>query len=204
VKTDQRQGFLGLASFLTQTSFPGRTSPTLRGVWVLSELLCDPPPAPPANVPDLNASAPADMNQPSGSENVRVRLEKHRANPACAACHQILDPMGLGLERFDGIGRYRETYGNGDPIVPDGVLPDGTPFSGAQELGALLSKDPRFSACVANQMFTYGLGREIENFDAPTMRSVTAGWAKRGLTFKNLMKEVVLSDAFRFRRGEPQ
>jgi hypothetical protein len=204
VKTDPRQGFLGLASFLTQTSFPSRTSPTLRGVWVLSELLCDPPPAPPPNVPDLNESAPADMNQPSGSENVRVRLEKHRTNPACAACHSFLDPIGLGLERFDGIGRYRETYGNGDPIAPDGVLPDGTPFAGAQELGALVGKDPRFGACVAKKMFTYALGREIEDFDAVAIQGVTAKWAHRGLTLKNLMKEVVLSDAFRFRRGEPE
>jgi Protein of unknown function (DUF1592)/Protein of unknown function (DUF1588)/Protein of unknown function (DUF1585)/Protein of unknown function (DUF1595)/Protein of unknown function (DUF1587) len=204
VATDQRQGFLGLSSFLTQTSFPGRTSPTLRGVWVLSELLCDPPPAPPPTVPDLNESAPADMNQPSGSENVRVRLEKHRTNPACAACHQTLDPMGLGLERFDGIGHYRETYGNGDPIAPDGVLPDGTTFSGARELSQLLAKDSRFPPCVASKMFTYALGREIENFDAVAIQDLIGKWTARGVTFRNLMKEVVLSDAFRLRRGESQ
>jgi hypothetical protein len=204
VTTDQRRGFLGLSSFLTLTSVPSRTSPTTRGAWLLSELLCSPPPPPPPNVPDLNASAEPDAgSQPSGTENVRVRLEKHRAAPACAACHNSFDPIGLGLERFDGIGRYREAYGNGDPIVPTGELPDKTTFAGALDLGALLAKDPRFSVCAASKMFTYAMGREIENYDAVVMQNLTGKWAARGLTLKNLIKEVVLSDAFRFRRGEP-
>jgi hypothetical protein len=205
VTTDQRQGFLGLASFLTETSFPSRTSPTLRGEWVLSELLCDPPPPPPPQVPKLDETAdPTAMNQAPGAINVRARLEAHRAAPACAACHKMLDPIGLGLERYDGIGRYRDTYPNGDTIMPDGQLPDGTKFSGPQQLGALIGKDPRFPSCVSSKLFTYALGREIEDYDAPTVDALHAKWAARGPTIRNLMKEVVLADAFRFRRGEAE
>jgi hypothetical protein len=205
VTTDQRKGFFGLASFLTQTSFPSRTSPTLRGAWVLSELLCSPPPPPPNNVPKLDQSAtPAEMNQPAGTENVKQRLERHRADPICAGCHRILDPIGLGLERFDGIGRYREAYGNGDAIDPAGMLPDGTAFAGADQLGQLIGQDPRFPACVTTKLFTYALGRDVEAFDAASLQKLQTSWAARGPTIRNLMKEVVLSNAFRFRRGEAQ
>lgn len=203
--TDTRRGFLGLASFLTHTSFPSRTSPTLRGVWVISELLCSPPPPPPNDVPMLESSAtPAEMTQPAGTENVKARLDRHRADPACAACHKILDPIGLGLERYDGIGRYRDKYGNGDPIDPAGVLPDGTPFAGPEQLGDLVGKDPRFSACVTSKVFTYALGREVEASDLAPLKALEGRWTTRGQNFRNLLKEVVLSDAFRFRRGEAQ
>jgi Protein of unknown function (DUF1592)/Protein of unknown function (DUF1588)/Protein of unknown function (DUF1585)/Protein of unknown function (DUF1595)/Protein of unknown function (DUF1587) len=202
---DQRRGFLGLASFLTQTSFPSRTAPTLRGAWVLSELLCSPPPPPPAMVPKLDESAvPAEMNQAPGSENVAARLARHRTDPSCAVCHQLLDPMGLGLERFDGIGRYRESYGNGDTIDPAGVLPDGTTFSGALELGTILAKDPRFTACAAKKLYTYALGREVDDYDAPMLQGLQRRWDARGLNFRNLIKEIVRTDAFRQRRGEPE
>ncbi len=205
VTTDKRVGFLGLASFLTQTSFPSRTSPTKRGEWALTELLCSPPPPPPAVIPKLEESAdPSEANQAAGAENVRARLEKHRSNPACAACHSTLDPIGLGLERYDGIGRYREAYANGDAIAPNGELPGGLPFAGPEELGALLAKDPRFTACAASKLYTYALGREIDAIDAAPMQQLNSKWAARGLTLRNLMKEVVRSDAFRFRHGEPE
>jgi len=139
---------------------------------------------------------------PTGSENVRLRLERHRKSPSCSACHNSLDPMGLGLERFDGIGRYRESYPNGDVIAPEGLMPDGTPFAGPQELGALIGKDPRFTACVTSKLFSYALGRDSEAFDKPSLERVNGKWAARGLTLKQLIKEVVLSDAFRMRRGE--
>ncbi|HXK17082.1 MAG TPA: DUF1592 domain-containing protein, partial [Polyangiaceae bacterium] len=203
VTTDQRKGFFGLASFLTQTSFPSRTSPTLRGAWVLSELLCSPPPPPPNNVPKLDQSAtPAEMAQPAGTENVKARLERHRADPTCNACHKQLDPIGLGLERFDGIGRYREAYGNGDPIDPAGMLPDGTPFAGPDQLGVLIGQDARFPACIESKLYTYALGRDVEAYDTASLMKLQANWTTRGLNIRNLMKEVVLSSAFRARRGE--
>ena len=205
VTTDQRKGFFGLASFLTHTSFPSRTSPTLRGAWVLSELLCSPPPPPPNDIPKLDESAtPDEMAEAPGTENVKQRLERHRTEAACAACHRILDPIGLGLERFDGIGRYREAYGNGDAIDPAGMLPDGTAFAGTDQLGELIGKDPRFATCVASKLYTYALGREVETYDAALLTKLQADWTTRGLTIRNLMKEVVLSNAFRFRRGEAQ
>ncbi len=205
ITTDKRVGFLGLASFLTQTSFPSRTSPTLRGAWSLTELLCSPPPPPPPVIPKLEDSAdPSDASKPAGSENVRVRLEKHRADPGCAACHSTLDPIGLGLERYDGIGRYREAYPNGDAIAPNGELPGGVAFSGPEELGGLLAKDPRFTACAASKLYTYALGREADTIDAAPLQQLNSKWAARGLTFRNLMKQVVLSDAFRLRHGEPE
>ncbi len=103
-----------------------------------------------------------------------------------------------------GIGRYREAYGNGDVIALEGLMPNGTPYAGPGELGALVGQDPRFSACVASKMYVYALGREIEAFDQPTTSALQTKWAARGLTLKNLMKEVVVSDAFRFRRGEAE
>ncbi len=201
--TDQRKGFLGLGSFLTHTSFPSRTSPTLRGVWVISELLCSPPAPPPPMVPELADSAtPDEAGEADGAENVRERLERHRSDPACAGCHTMLDPIGLGLETFDGIGRYRTTYGNGEIIDASGMLPDGTTFNGPNELATILAADARFGACMANKLFTYALGRDVEAYDTPSLDAIKADWATRGMNIRNLMKAIVVSDAFRFRRGE--
>jgi len=204
VSSDQRRGFLGLAAFLTHTSVPSRTSPTLRGAWILGELWCSPPPPPPPEVPQLEEAAEPDAMEAAGSENVRERLDRHRADPACYGCHAQFDPMGLGLERYDGIGRYRETYPNGDVIASDGTMPDGTPFAGPEELGALIGQDPRFAACAASKLFTYALGRDIEDSDRIILEQLGQRWAARGPTFRNLLKEIVLSEAFRFRRGEPE
>ncbi|HVJ19651.1 MAG TPA: DUF1592 domain-containing protein [Polyangiaceae bacterium] len=203
VPSDQRRGFLGLSAFLTQTSFPSRSSPTLRGVWVISELLCSPPAPPPATVPELADSAtPDEAGEADGAENVRERLERHRADPACAGCHAMLDPIGLGLENFDGIGRYRNTYGNGEPINPAGMLPDGTNFNGPDDLATILATDPRFGTCLTSKLFTYALGRDVETYDTPSLDKIAMGWASRGQNIRNLVKEIVVSDAFRYRRGE--
>lgn len=203
VTSDQRRGFLGLASFLTHTSTPSRTSPTTRGAWVLGELLCAPPPPPPPDVPKLDDSADPMSMEAVGAQNVRERLEKHRqTGTTCNTCHSLFDPMGLGLERYDGVGRYREAYPNGDAIAPEGTMPDGTVFTSPQELGALIGQDPRFLSCVSKQLFIYALGREIENYDSGTLQKLQTDWLARGATLRNLMKQVVASDAFRFRRGE--
>jgi hypothetical protein len=196
---DTRRGFLGLSSFLTMTSYSYRTAPTLRGKWVLENLLCQDVPPPPANVPKLDMSMDSTAAQ---SENVRVRLEAHRANPQCASCHKILDPIGLGLENFDAIGDYRTTYLNGDAIDASGMLPDGTAFNGLTELTDALSTDKRLTDCVSKKMMTYALSREVGDSDAPYLEQIRSQWTTDGLGLADLLKQIVLNDTFRYRRGE--
>jgi hypothetical protein len=199
--TDQRVGFMGLASFLTFTSFSYRTAPTLRGVWVLENLLCEDIPAPPPDVPkldDANAANPATQSQ-----NVRVRLQAHRAMPSCASCHAILDPIGMGLENFDAIGRYRTSYSNGDPVDSSGMLPDGSAFKSLPELATLLSKDTRLTDCASKKLMTYALSRGIGDSDLPYLNQIRDNWTREGTGLGSLLKQIVMSDTFRFRRGEP-
>jgi hypothetical protein len=197
---DARRGFVGLASFLTLTSYSYRTAPTLRGKWVLENLLCQDIPPPPPNVPKLD-SATADAASLQ-SENVRERLEAHRVDPLCASCHKTLDPIGLGLENFDAIGRYRTSYANGDAIDASGTLPDGTPFVGLAELTEALSKDTRLLDCTAKKMMTYALSREVVASDAMYAEEIQKQWTSEGLGLASLLKQIVLSDPFRYRRGE--
>jgi hypothetical protein len=209
---DGRVGFLGQGHFLTTTSFPGRTSPTLRAVWVLENMLCTHPPQPPPNVPQLEEAmeegAPA--ADPSAIVNVRERLEAHRNNDACRACHESLDPMGLALENFDGIGAYRTAYSNGDAIETGGSFTvfnaDGTttptPFTDVVSLASVLQTDARFPKCVAEKVFTYALGRSPVPADDAYLAQIRSQWATRGLNIRNLLKTVVVNDTFRFSRGE--
>jgi hypothetical protein len=199
---DARRGFLGLASFLTLSSFSYRTAPTLRGKWVLENLLCTEIPPPPADVPQLDDAMadPADL----ASQNVRVRLAAHRTDPTCAGCHRILDPIGLGLERFDGIGAYRERYDNGDTIDASGELPDGATFDGLHSLSQLLAEDPRLLDCTAEKLLTYALGRTLTPGDRPQVEAITQGWREDGLGLWALIERIVLSDLFRMRRGESE
>jgi hypothetical protein len=201
--TDSRVGFMGLASFLSFTSFSYRTAPTLRGKWVLLNLLCQSIPTPPANVPKLDTGAAADPNLQS--QNVSVRLAAHRAAAACAACHKTLDPIGLGLENFDAIGAYRAKYGDGTVIDPAGVLPDGSMFTSVQTLAALLSTGARLNQltdCASEKMMTYALSRALGPLDDPYLAQIRTAWAGQGFGLKALMKDVVLNDTFRFRHGE--
>jgi hypothetical protein len=199
---DTRVGFMGLSSFLTFSSFSYRTAPTLRGKWVLENLLCQDIPAPPANVPKLDdpaATPPAELQ----SENVRVRLEAHRQmEPACNACHTLLDPIGLGLENYDAIGQFRTTYDNGDQIDASGQLPTGETFAGVQQLATILSTDTRLNDCVSDRMMTYALSRELGPSDEPYLAQIRTGWAAGGYGLRGLLKQIVLNDTFRFRRGE--
>jgi hypothetical protein len=198
--TDTRLGFMGLGSFLTLTSFSYRTAPTLRGKWVLETLLCEELPPPPANVPELDANNSPAMAQ---SQNVRARLEEHRKNPDCSSCHDVLDPIGIGLENFDAIGRYRTTYSNGDAIDSSGVLPDKSTFKNLAELAAILSKptDTRLTDCASKTMMTYVLSRATVTTDGPYLDQIRRTW--NGGDLKALLKQMVLNDTFRFRRGEP-
>jgi hypothetical protein len=200
--SDARRGFVGLASFLTMTSYSYRTAPTLRGKWVLSNLLCQDIPPPPPNVPKLDpaTAAPSSLE----SENVRVRLEQHRADPNCASCHKLLDPIGLGLENFDAIGKYRTVYTNGDAVDASGMLPDGTAFDGLAELTNALASDARFVDCVERKLMTYALSREVVVSDTAYVKSIREGWAKGNMGLAALLREIVLSEPFRNRRGEPE
>jgi hypothetical protein len=198
--SDARVGFMGLASFLTFSSFTYRTAPTLRGKWVLENLLCEQMPPPPDAVPKLD---PAGATMMAQSQNVRVRLEAHRAMPECATCHAVLDPIGMGLENFDGIGKYRAKYANGDTIDSSGVMPDKSTFKNLAELTALLSKptDTRMLDCTSKTMMIYTLSRPVVATDDPYLQQIRQTW--NGGNLGALLKQIVANDTFRLRRGEP-
>jgi hypothetical protein len=202
---DTRVGFLGLASFLTFSSFSYRTSPTYRGMWVLHNLLCQTIQPPPLNVPKLDATGVAASDPGLQSQNVRVRLQAHRAQADCAACHSTLDPIGLGLENFDGIGTYRQKYANGDAIDSSGVLPSKETFSTVAELATILSTGEHLTQltdCASQKLMTYALSRSLVAADQPYLAQVRSKWATQGWGLKPLLKDIVLNDTFRNRRGE--
>lgn len=197
---DERRGFLGLAAFLTRTSFSYRTAPTLRGKWILENLLCQEITPPPANVPELD-----DETEPGVDPltlNVRERLARHREDPECASCHVVLDPMGLGLERFDAIGRYRDAYAGGGAIDATGELPSGETFDGLLELSAILARDPRLLSCATEKLMTYALSRALTDADAPYVDAIRAAFVADGASLRTLLEQIVLSEPFRRRRGE--
>lgn len=195
ISDDQRFGFIGLGGFLALSSQAGRTSPTKRGHWILSNLLCTvvPPPPPGAVV----ESAGFDPNK-----NVRETLAEHRTNPSCAGCHDLFDPYGLSLEKFDAIGRHRTTYGDGTAIDDSAQLEDVT-FSGLAGLAKSISQDSRFSECLPEFLLTYGLGRIVTDEDRPYLRAVHKSWMKEEPSIRRLLHALVLSEPFRYRRGNP-
>jgi hypothetical protein len=201
VTSDQRSGFFGLGGFLAISSVDNRTSPTLRGRWVLANLLCTEPPPPPPGVPELTAGAF------DPTKNVAKALEEHRKNPACAGCHQRFDPLGMSLEQFDGIGKFRTTYADGSTIDPTGefpvsnTYPQGWKFVGLKGLADTVSKNPKFSECIAETMFTYGLGRLITDTDRPYLQLVQSTWASGTPTLRRLIHSLVLAETFRYRHG---
>lgn len=183
-----RGGWLGTAGIQMALSYPTRTSPVRRGVWVLTQLLCDEPEPPPADVPGFP--------EPSGeATTVRERLEQHRANPACASCHDDIDPVGLAFEHFDGIGRWRDDE-DGVPIDASGALPDGRAFDGVAELQALLAEDPRTFQCMADRFFTWGHHRAPRTADAPHLAHIVEVFTAGGYTLDALVEGVVTSDSF--------
>ena len=203
-----RVGFMGLGAFLTQSSYSYRTVPTLRGKWVYENLLGESIPAPPAGIPPLDPAQTAATDSMTQDENVRARLLAHRADATCAACHNMLDPIGLGLENFDGIGAYRATYGNGQAIDASGMLPDGTTFNGLAQLSGILSQGARQTemlSFVVHQLMTYALSRPLDlsanGADLPYLTALQQQWAGQGYSFKALLQDVVLSETFRSRHG---
>ena len=188
-----RRGLLGQGSILMVTSHTDRTSPPVRGKWVLENLLGTPPPAPPANVPPLPEKPQRDV---ATVPTMRERMEHHRANPACASCHRIMDPIGLALENFDAVGAWR-TLDESQPIDATATLPDGTRVDGVVSLRAsLASRGDQFVRVVAEKLLTYALGRGVEFDDMPTVRSVVREAAPRKYAFSALVMAIVRSQPF--------
>lgn len=194
---DRRAGVLTHGSVLTATSYANRTAPTIRGKWILQNLLGAPPPAPPPNVPAL---AEADE---SGSErlSVRERLEQHRKNAVCASCHAPMDPLGLALENFDAIGAWR-TVDGASSIDPTAVLPDGVTLDGPASLRAmLLQRGDRFVQTVTEKLLTYALGRGTDYHDAPAIRQIARDASANGSRWSSLIVGIVKSTPFQMRRS---
>jgi hypothetical protein len=194
---DRRRGLLGQASVLTLTSHANRTSPVLRGKWVMEVLLGSPPPPPPPGVPDLDKTAEAKEGR---MLTTRERMEMHRANPQCRSCHQFMDPIGLALDNFDVTGQWRIRE-NGAPLDTRGDFYDGTPVSNPAELRAALLKrpEPLIRTFTANLM-AYALGRRMEYYDGPIIRHITNDAATNNYRFGDIVLGVVSSDAFRAKR----
>ncbi|MCY4028945.1 MAG: DUF1592 domain-containing protein [Acidobacteria bacterium] len=192
-----RRGLLGHGSILTVTSLATRTSPVVRGKWVLENILGTPPPPPPPDVPDL-----PEREAGEAPRSMRARLEAHRANPACSACHARMDPLGFALEHFDAVGKWRDAEG-GVPVDASGALPDGTTFDGLPGLRyVLLGRQDEFVTTVAEKLLTYALGRGIEHYDRPAIRAIVRDAAADGHRWSSLVLGVARSLPFQMRRAE--
>ena len=195
-----RRGLLGQASILTVTSYPNRTSVVQRGKWVLENLLGTPPPPPPADVPEL---------KPEGKDGkplpLRQAMEQHRANAVCAGCHARMDPIGFALENYDAIGRWRSEDA-GSPINVSGRLPDGAQFVGPRQLATLLATNYRddFVSTITEKLLTYALGRGLEYYDQPAVRSITREAAREHYSMTSLVIAIVNSMPFQMRRSSDQ
>jgi hypothetical protein len=191
-----RRGLLGQGSILTVTSYPDRTSPVVRGKWILENLLGVPPPPPPPNVPELSATS-----DQGGTLTIRERLAAHRNNPSCASCHALMDPLGFALENFNAIGQWRTLDDTGAAVDAAGTLPDGTPFAGVAEFRAALENSDLFVMTLAEKLLTYGLGRGLEHYDQPAVREIVRTAAEDDYRFSTLIAAVVQSPPFRLRRS---
>lgn len=195
-----RGGILTLAGVLTVTSYPRRTSPVLRGRWVLDDLLGVPPPPPPPDILQLPENAKGADGKPL---TLRQRVEKHRADPACASCHARMDPIGFGLENFDAIGRWRDTD-EGAPVDSAGVLVSGESFNGPAELKKVIAtaKRDQFIRHLAEKLLAYALGRGIEYYDDAAVTQITDAPVKSDYRSTVLVAEIVKSFPFRYRRND--
>lgn len=191
-----RHGLLGQGSILTVTSAPNRTSPVIRGAWIMDHLLGTPPPPPPPGV-----EANLDVSVPDGGKpvTIRQRLEQHRSDPTCAACHNMMDPIGFALENFDPVGKFRKRS-EGVEVDASGVFWDGTGFEGPEGLyQMMLARKDLFIQNIAEKLMTYAMGRKVEYYDMPQVRKVVEGAARDDHRFSALVREIALSDAFTHR-----
>jgi mono/diheme cytochrome c family protein len=195
---EERRGLLGQGSIEMVTSYANRTSPTIRGKWVLENILGAPPPPPPPNVPSLK-----DRGEDGKILSMRQQMEQHRANPACAVCHTRMDPIGFALENFDAVGKWRTTSGAGNvPIDASGVLPDGTKFNGPNELRKILLSHPeQFVTTVTEKLLTYAMGRGVEYYDQPAVRKILRQAAPQNYRWSSLITAVAESAPFQMRRS---
>ena len=194
LKNDERRGLLGQGSVLTVTSYPNRTSPVLRGKYILENILGTPPPAPPADVPDLQENHPGQE-----AKSLRARLEMHRASPTCATCHRVMDPLGLALENFDGIGEWRVKEPGGT-IDPAGQLADGSRVDGPVALRKAVMKRPElFVRTVTQKLMTYGLGRGTSHTDMPVIRGIAAAGGAQNYRFSSIVLGIVKSVPFQMK-----
>jgi hypothetical protein len=194
-----RGGLLGQGSLLTLTSYPTRTSPVLRGKWVLENLLGSPPPPPPPNVPGL-----PERGEGGKPASVRERLEQHRKNPPCATCHAPMDPLGFALENFDGVGKARRVTEAGAPVDAKGAFPTGEQFEGLAGLRSfILSHRDAFVETVIEKLLAYALGREIETHDLPTIRKIEQLAKSTDYQWSSVMLGIVTSSPFQMRTARP-
>ncbi len=190
-----RRGLLGQGSILTVTSYATRTSPVLRGKWILTNILGTPPPAPPPNVPALKEN-----NEGGKILSVRERMEEHRKSPACASCHKIMDPLGFALENFDAIGQWRSKSEDGAPIDASGVLLDGSKVDGPTSLrAALMSRPTVFVTTLTEKLMTYALGRGLDFSDEPSVRAIVTRASADHYRFSDLVSGIVKSPEFRMK-----
>jgi hypothetical protein len=196
---EERRGLLGHGSILTVTSYPNRTSPVLRGKYILENILGTPPSAPPPNVPDIEENKPGEE-----PKSLRARLEMHRRNPTCASCHRVMDPLGFALENFDGIGGYRVKEVGG-AIDPGGQLADGTPIDGPVALRRALLKNPEmFVRTLTQKLMTYGLGRGLESRDRPLVRAIARDAAAQNYRFSSIVLGIVKSAPFQMKKAQAE
>jgi hypothetical protein len=197
---DYRRGLLGKGSILLLTSYSTRTSPVLRGKYVLANLLGTPPPPPPPNVPTLKIENPQDGKTLS----MRDAMVQHRVNPTCATCHARMDPIGFAMDNFDAVGRWRTVAENGTPIDPSGVLPDGSTFAGIVGLRDNLLRHPQqFITTMTERLLTYSLGRTLEYYDASIVRAITRDGARDDYRFSSLILGIVKSTPFQMKASPP-
>jgi len=193
--SDHRRGLLGLAGFLTHTSRETRSSPIIRGKWILDSVWCRELHLP-TNLVVEPLPEPAPGDAPT---TVRAQMATHRASAVCAACHDVIDPIGLALENFDGAGRYRPIYENGLAIDTTGMLPGGKTVNGLDSLTDVLGKDPQFLSCAVHKFGTYAMGLDLESENG---EQIMARWGKSTPTLRALIKETVRHDMFRMRKAE--
>src|SRR5262249_50626991 len=197
---DTRRGLLGQGSILVLTSVADRTSPVMRGKWIMEVLLGSPPPPPPPNVPAFEETKAAANGK---LLTVRERMEEHRKNPACASCHRVIDPLGLALENFDPTGRWR-IKDSGFTVDAAGVMYDGTALDGPASLrAALLKHQDVFLQAFTESLMTYALGRRIEYSDMPAVRRIVHDAGRNGYRFSSFVRGIVNSAAFQM-RAEPE